>query len=161
MLRSKASSAWPKRVARVRGVSPRAFLMWVEAPLRTRYLAISRLGLWPQHRWRAVSPLEFLVSKMFASYRPLAPLPLRYLIRSRLLILTPKCKSELSCYSVSLKLISSAPCCSIFRKLSKSPRSAAALAVTQEPLLSSRCSIISALATGSWQKGHFWMFLRQ
>ena len=45
VLRRTASSVCPKRVASVTGVSPRAFLAWIEAPHMTKYLASSSLAV--------------------------------------------------------------------------------------------------------------------
>ena len=155
MFRSKARSVCPNLVANVTGVSPSAFLADVEAPQSTKNFANSSFGVCPQHRCSAVSPFAFLTSKSVSF------MPLRNLINYILLVLAAWCKRELSKLAASLKLRISAPCSSIFYSRSKSPFSAACFAMASEPFICSRWSIISALATGSWQYGHFWIFLTQ
>ena len=155
MFRSKARSVLPWRVARVTGVSPKAFFACIEAPQRTKNLASSSFGYYPQHRCKAVSPLAFLTS-IYASLRPL-----RNLASYRLLLLMAWCSKELSEFSLSLKLNISAPCSSICCRRWKSPLSTAYLAVACEPFICSRWSTISDLAIGAWQYGHFCIFFTQ
>ena len=145
VLRRSARLVLPWRVARVTGVSPRAFFACIEAPQRTKNLASSSFGCYPQHKCKAVSPLAFLTS-IWASLRPL-----RNLTSYRLLLLVAWCSKELSEFSLSLKLNISAPCYSICCKRSKSPLSAACLAEACEPFICSRWSTISDLAIGIWQ----------
>ena len=82
VFKSIARSVWPNLVAKVTGVSPNAFLTCVEAPQRTKNLASSSFGDYPQQRCNAVSPLAFLTSNSAASFM----MPLRNFINYMLLV---------------------------------------------------------------------------